>query len=94
MRSWEPLLCAEWRAAAREMGLGLSADRVCLRVATDCSGLGALVLALGAMGIRHKHVSSCDCATSARAFLEANCAKPGGPLRPCGSAAPMLSKTC
>ena len=88
LAAWGPRLHAEWQAAAREIGVDLTVMRACPRVGTDCSGLEAPVLALVAMGIRHRHVSSCDCAPSAQSFLKANTAKPGGPLRPAGSVVP------
>ena len=90
LQSWGPGLLSRWRAAAREIGHPLTAEGVRLRVGTDCSGLDAPVLALRAMGLKCQHQCSCDSAKPAQAFLEANVARAGGPLRPLGSAAPRM----
>ena len=72
---------AERQAATLEVGQLPWAVDVCLRVDTNSSALDAPVMALRAVGVRHRHEFSCDSAPSVRAFLEANTAEAGGPWR-------------
>ena len=53
--------------------------RVHVSLGSDCSGADAPVFALQALGVRHRHVFSCDIAPGPRKFISMNCA-PEGPL--------------
>jgi len=54
---------------------GLALTRADLTVGTDCSGANAPILALRAMGIRHRHVFSCEANPKKREFIDANSPK-------------------
>ena len=52
-----------------------------ITVAFGCSGLDTPILALRKMGIKHRHLFSCDTEDYVREFLEANCSEWGAHLQ-------------
>jgi site-specific DNA-cytosine methylase len=70
MNAWGPKLRDQMIAASMPVKPTWAAAD--LRVATDCSGLEAPVLALQAMKINHRHVSSCEINPKKREFIKAN----------------------
>lgn len=72
LSQWGPQLREAVMHVATSSGLARGLAHTDLRIGTDCSGAEAPILALRALGIRHRHVFSCESNPRKREYITAN----------------------
>lgn len=72
LSQWGPKLREAAVQVARSNGLARGLECADLHVGTDCSGAEAPILAVRALGLRHRHVFSCEANPKKRQYIAAN----------------------